>query len=216
MRSKVDATALTTSGTGVAATHSATFDVVALKRVPLANGRHFEPSSQAVVLLTLKLAALADLVHSENSALLVAINSTTCLRTVVAAVRTAATTVRRQVVLLMATSKAEFSEWTRSASAASFRVNSTTACEDGSKCLPLASGTRLSATTSKVAECVAATPVPEVVSAVASTLDRNAQLGSFHSVLLTPADGKTCSGKTLSITATSPSGVVSMGNYTIP
>ena len=130
--------------------------------------------------------------------------------------RTAATTVRRQIVLLMATSKAEFSEWTRSSSAASFRVNSTTACEDGSKCLPLASGTRLSATTSKVAECVAATPVPEVVSAVASTLDRNAQLGSVHSVLLTPTDGKTCSGKTLSVTATSPAGVVSMGNYTIP
>ena len=130
--------------------------------------------------------------------------------------QTAATTVRSQIVLLMATSKAELTALSRTSGEVTFQANSTTACANGSKCLPLPSGTTLTATTSKVADCAAATPVPSVVSNIAPTSDRNAQLGTVHSVLLTPADGKTCSGKTLSVTATSPAGIVTMVNFSIP
>lgn len=130
--------------------------------------------------------------------------------------QTAATTVRSQIALIMASSKAELTALTQSSGTLTFRANSVTLCPDGSKCLPLANGTTLSATTSKVADCTAAVPVPAVVGSVAPNADRNAQLGTVHSVLLTAADGKTCTGKTVSVTATSPSGAVTMANFTIP
>ena len=129
---------------------------------------------------------------------------------------TAATTVRSQIVLLMSSSKADLTALSSTSGAITFRANSVTQCADGSKCLPLASGTTLTATTSKVAECTAATPVPALVGNVSPSSDRAAQLGTVHSVLLTAADGKTCSGKTLSVTATSPAGTVTLVNFTIP
>ncbi len=129
---------------------------------------------------------------------------------------TAATTVRSQIVLLMSSSKAELTALSSTSGAITFRANSVTQCSDGSKCLPLASGTTFTATTSKVAECTAAAPVPALVGNVVPSSDRAAQLGTVHSVLLTAADGKTCSGKTLSVTATSPAGTVTMVSFTIP
>jgi len=130
--------------------------------------------------------------------------------------QTAATTVRSQIVLMMATSEAELTVTAQSSTAVSFRANSLTLCADGSQCLPLASGTRFSASSSKASECTAAIPAPEVVGVVFPTTNRNAQLGTTHLVSLTAADGKTCSGKTLSIKATSPAGTVTMVNFTIP
>jgi len=130
--------------------------------------------------------------------------------------QTAATTVRSQIVLMMSTSEAELTVTAQSSTAVSFRANSLTLCADGSQCLPLASGTRFSASSSKASECTAAIPAPEVVGVVFPTTNRNAQLGTTHLVSLTAADGKTCSGKTLSINATSPAGTVTMVNFTIP
>ena len=138
--------------------------------------------------------------------------------------RTAATTVRSQIVLLMATSAAELTAKSTSSQAITFRANSVTLCGKSTispekppeKCLPLANGTTFSATTSNESECTAGTPMPALVGNVAPIFDPGAQLGTEHTVFLTAADGKTCSGKTLTVMAKSPSGKVTPVNFYIP
>jgi hypothetical protein len=132
---------------------------------------------------------------------------------------TSATTVRAQVTLLMATSEAVMTMVSSSARQLTFRANSTTPCggtPGAAPCLPLASGTTFSAESSDATACVAGAVAPSRVDSIKSRSDLTVQLGSVHQILLTPADGKTCSGVILRITAKSPSGKETFVSYTIP
>jgi len=125
---------------------------------------------------------------------------------------TSATTVRSQAVLFMATSAAVLTKdslvsVSSSIQMLTFRANSTTSCADGSKCLPMAAATRFTADTTDATACTAGAVVGVTVPSVSPTSDLNMQLGTLHSVLLTAADGKSCSGLSVRVTATSPSGL---------
>ena len=85
-RSELGTTLPTNAGTGAAAVHSATLEVVAVKVVPLASGKHFDPSEHCVTLLARKFIAPEVELSAVRSALLLDINRTIWLRTVVAAV----------------------------------------------------------------------------------------------------------------------------------
>jgi len=125
---------------------------------------------------------------------------------------TSATTVRRQAVLFMATSEAVLTEYSQvkvsdSITMLTFRANSTTLCNDGSQCLPMAAGTTFTAETTNATACTAGPVVGGTVPGVSPTAILTQQLGTLHSVLLTAADGKSCSGVTVRVTAKSPSGL---------
>jgi hypothetical protein len=122
--------------------------------------------------------------------------------------QTAEATVRSQITLLMATGEANLTVQSNSPSAVSFFINSTTDCKDPisgrtSKCLPMASGTTLTAATSNPEECTAAPPIPSIVGNIRPNGVLTTQLGSYHTVLLTAAKDKSCLGKDLYVTTTS-------------
>ena len=124
--------------------------------------------------------------------------------------QTAEATVRSQITLLMATGEAKLTVQSKNASAVSFIINSTTDCTDPisgqtSKCLPMANGTTLKAATSNPEECKAEEPIPPIVGNIQPNRILTAQLGSYHTVLLTAAKDKSCLGKDLYVTTTSPS-----------
>ncbi len=129
---------------------------------------------------------------------------------------TSATTVRSQAVLFMATSSAVLTKTLISSSALTFRANSTTLCADGSQCLPLAAGTTFTADTTDPTACTAGAVVGGNVPSVAPTFNLNAQSGTLHSVLFKAADGKTCSGLSVRVTARSPSGLGTIVSFSIP
>jgi hypothetical protein len=121
---------------------------------------------------------------------------------------TAATTVRAQTVLLMASSTAVFTLDNANTSPARlvFRANSNTDCKDSatSNCLlPLSASTTFKAEVVGSKDCTAGEVSPATVGNRAPDLtDITAQLGTVHTVILTAADGKTCKGATVRVTAT--------------
>jgi hypothetical protein len=129
---------------------------------------------------------------------------------------TAATTVRSQTILFMATSSAILTKVSISSSVLAFRANSTTLCPDNSTCQPLAAGTTFSADTTNPAACTAGTVSASPVPSIAPTNNFNEQLGTEHTVLLTPATDKTCSGVSVRVTATSPSGLGTIYSFLVP
>ncbi len=129
---------------------------------------------------------------------------------------TAATTVRSQTVLLMATSSGVLTNTSESSSALTFRANSTTKCNDDTLCLPLAAGTTFTATTTDPTACTAGSVSGSPLPSIAPTSNLNEQLGTLHEVLLTPATGKTCKGTTVKVTGKSPSGLATTYSLTVP
>lgn len=129
---------------------------------------------------------------------------------------TAATTVRSQMVLFMSTNSAELTQQSISTSALKFRANSTTLCSDNSLCLPLAAGTTFTADTTSPTACTAGTVLGSPVPSISPVDDLNNQLGTLHTVLLTAEAGKTCSGVTVRVTATSPSGRATIVSFPVP
>ena len=121
---------------------------------------------------------------------------------------TAATTVRAQTVLLMASSTAVFTLDSAKTSPASlvFRANSNTDCKGSatSNCLlPLSASTKFKAEVVGSKDCTAGEVSPATVGNRTPDLtDTTAQLGTVHTVILTAADGKTCKGATVRVTAT--------------
>ena len=131
---------------------------------------------------------------------------------------TSATTVRAQATLLMATSEAVLTWMSDSAPELIFRANSTTPCggvAGAAPCLPLASGTTLSAESSNPTACTVAV-APSRVDSIKPREVLTTQLGSLHRILLTAAEGKTCSGLTVRITAKSPAGKETSESRIIP
>jgi hypothetical protein len=131
---------------------------------------------------------------------------------------TAASTVRTQKVLFMASSTGVLSPVTLNATQLNFRANSTTGCERTlTNCLlPMAAGTKLAAEIIGSSDCAASAPSPSTVGNVPPTPDLTAQRGTSHQVTLTPAEGKSCRGLTVRVTATSPAGSVTLQGFQIP
>jgi hypothetical protein len=129
---------------------------------------------------------------------------------------TAATTVRSQTTLFMATSTALLTKTSVTSSALDFRANSTTRCSDNSFCLPLAAGTTFTADTTSPTACTAGTVLGSPVPNISPVDDLNKQLGTLHTVLLTAEVDKTCSGVTVRVTATSPSGLGTITPFLVP
>lgn len=117
-------------------------------------------------------------------------------------------TVRQQVVLMFASSAAAFTVTTPATSAAisfvAIRINSV-----DHPLFPMPAGTTVSALALSSA-CTIGTISPTVVPNTA-TGSAAAQMGSIHSIGLTG-----CSGSTIVINATSPSGLISTFSYPIP
>ena len=129
---------------------------------------------------------------------------------------TSATTVRSQAVLSMATSSGVLTQTSISSSALTFRANSKTLCSNSTLCLPWAAGTTFTADTTDATSCTAGAVMGGTVPNVFPTSILAAQLGTEHTVLLTAATGKTCSGVSVRVTAKSPSGLATIYSFSVP
>ena len=129
---------------------------------------------------------------------------------------TSATTVRSQAVLLMAASSGVLTQTSISSSALTFRANSKTLCSNSTQCLPWAAGTTFTADTTDATSCTAGAVMGGTVPNVFPTSILAAQLGTAHTVLLTAATDKTCSGVSVRVMAKSPSGLATIYSFSVP